>query len=146
MPTLTAALWCNSLMITLIDDGTAHEVEATIKDGRVLLSTAGLAALGWELHPEGLCREGLCIPVPPDAALESSDGVDLATLARLLDRPLAADLDERAAYLGVSAGERHRALRSLVAPDFELPALDGRLHRLSEHRGKKVLLVAYASW
>jgi hypothetical protein len=133
-------------MLILIDDGAAREVEAAVKDGRVRLAPAALAALGWELHPEGLCREGLCIPVPADAALETPEGVDLGTLARLLDRPLAVDVDERAAFLGVSARERQRALRSLVAPDFELPDLAGRHHRLSDQRGKKVLLVAYASW
>ena len=133
-------------MFTLIDDGAVHEIDATVRDGRVLLAPSALAALGWELHPAGLCREGLCIPVPDDATLETRDGVDLAALARLLDRPLALDLDERAAYLGVGAGERQRALRSLVAPDFALPDLAGRVRRLSEQRGKKVLLVAYASW
>jgi hypothetical protein len=133
-------------MFTLIDDGTVHEVDASVIDGRVVLSHDALAAIGWELHPEGLCREGLCISVPADAVLETSGGVDLVALATLLDRPLALDLHERVAYLGVSAGERQRALKSLVAPDFTLPDLSGRPHRLSDHRGKKVLLVAYASW
>lgn len=133
-------------MFTIIDDGSAHHVHATIDGGRVLLSHDALGALGWELHPEGLCREGLCIPVPASAELEVAGSVDLAALARVLDRPLALDLEERAAYLGVSAGERQRALKSLVAPDFALPDLSGRVHRLSEHRGKKILLVAYASW
>ena len=32
------------------------------------------------------------------------------------------------------------------APDFSLPDLAGRLHTLSDYRGKKVLLIAYASW
>ena len=32
------------------------------------------------------------------------------------------------------------------APDFTLPDLDGRPHTLSGHRGKKILLVAWASW
>jgi hypothetical protein len=134
-------------MFTLIDDGSPHEVDAAISDGRVVLSAAGLASIGWELHPEGLCREGLCVPVPEGAGLQTeSGGIDLQAFARVLDRPLALDLEERAGYLGVSAGERQRALASLVAPDFTLPDLAGRPHRLSDHRGKKVLLVAYASW
>ena len=37
-------------------------------------------------------------------------------------------------------------LTSLDAPDFSLPDLDGKMHSLSEHRGKKVLLVSWASW
>jgi hypothetical protein len=61
-------------------------------------------------------------------------------------RPLAIDRAEAVAYLGVSAADRAAALAALDAPDFTLPDLDGRRHTLSEHRGKKVLLVAYASW
>jgi hypothetical protein len=74
------------------------------------------------------------------------DGIDLAGLASLLQRPLALDVDERAGYLGVSARDRGERLASLAAPDFTLPDLAGRLHSLSEHRGRKVVLVAYASW
>ena len=133
-------------MFTLIDDGIAHEVEVMIENGRALLSPAALMTLGWELHPEGLCRDGLCIPVPAGAALDVGGRVDLAALAQVLDRPFAIDTAERAAYVGVSAGERQRALRSLVAPDFVLPDLAGRPHRLSDHRGKKILLIVYASW
>jgi peroxiredoxin len=33
-----------------------------------------------------------------------------------------------------------------MAPAFALPDLDGRRHRLSDHRGNKVLLVTWASW
>ena len=32
------------------------------------------------------------------------------------------------------------------APDFSLPDLSGRRHSLSGQRGKKALLIAYASW
>jgi hypothetical protein len=73
-------------------------------------------------------------------------GVERAARAREAGRPVAIDLLERAAYLGVAAAARAAALASLEAPDFTLPDLDGRLHTLSAHRGTKVLLVAYASW
>jgi hypothetical protein len=74
--------------------------------------------------------------------------VPLATVDALAagDRPLAIDREEGVAYLGVSARARAEQLASLQAPDFSLPDLQGRVHSLSEHRGKKVLLVAYASW
>jgi hypothetical protein len=62
------------------------------------------------------------------------------------DRPLAVDRDEGVAYLGETALVRATRLASLEAPDFSLPDLAGRRHSLSEQRGKKVLLVAYASW
>jgi hypothetical protein len=132
---------------TLIDDGRAVEVQASIDGENVRLSPEIVStALGWDVEPEGLCRDGLCVPVPGDVSLVSPDGVDLRALASVLDRPLAMDPAERAAYLGVSASDRARALTSLDAPDFSLPDLEGRRHSLSEHRGKKVLLVAYASW
>ena len=74
------------------------------------------------------------------------EGVDLAKRAEVGGRPVAVDVEERAAYLRVSASERARPLAALEAPDFTLPDLEGRLHSLSDHRGKKVFLVAYASW
>ena len=33
-----------------------------------------------------------------------------------------------------------------IAPDFQLTTLDGRNVSLSDYRGKKVLLAAWASW
>jgi hypothetical protein len=135
------------MAFTLLDGGRRHEVQARIADGRVRIAPGSLRdALGWEVHDGTLCNEALCVPVPEGAALEHAEGIDLDELARILDRPLALDLDERAAALGVGAGERGRALRSLQAPDFTLPDLQGRRHSLAEHRGRKILLVAWASW
>ena len=78
--------------------------------------------------------------------LDEAEGTAHAKRAETSGRAVAVDRDERAAYLGVSAAERAKALASLEAPDFRLPDLDGRRHSLSQHRGKKILLVAYASW
>jgi hypothetical protein len=131
---------------TVIDDGRPVEVTGVVTGDRVWLPAADLEpALGWALTVEGLCRDGVCVPrrVGPAAG---EQGIDLAELAETLDRPLALDVAERAACLGVSATDRAGALASLTAPDFSLPDLDGRAHALSEHRGKKILLVAYASW
>jgi len=80
------------------------------------------------------------------AEVGEREGVELAKLAEAAGRPVAVDCDERVAYLGVSAHERAQTLASLEAPDFTLPDLDGRRHSLLEHRGTKVLLVAYGSW
>ncbi len=132
---------------TIVDvEGAATQVPATISGERVRIGEDAVeTALGWTVAEEGLCRDGLCVPVRSDALL-APEGVDLADLAAALGRPLAVDLAERAAYLGAAAADRGRALAALEAPDFALPDLAGRVHRLSEHRGKKVLLIAYASW
>ncbi len=80
------------------------------------------------------------------AVLGSREGLERAQQAEAAGRPVAVDREERAAYLGIPAAQRAAALASLQAPDFTLPDLSGRPHSLSAQRGKKVLLVAYASW
>jgi hypothetical protein len=132
---------------TLLESDRVHEVSATISAGRVRIPAADIReGLGWELKPEGLCRGDVCVPVSDAASLATAAGVDLQALAEAIDRPLALDVTEGAAALGTALADRTAQLASLDAPDFSLPALDGTLHSLSEHRGKKVLLIAYASW
>jgi hypothetical protein len=130
---------------SLLDEGRVVALDVDIRGDQVWLSAAAVEeGLGWELTAEGLCREGIC--VPRRAATTDDSGITLADLAATLGRPLAVDVAERAACLGAAAAARAGALASLTAPDFSLPDLEGRLHSLSEHRGKKVFLVAYASW
>jgi hypothetical protein len=132
---------------TLLDDGRLVQTRAAVRsDGVRLAPEAVRAALGWELGPQGLCQGETCIPVRPEQGLSRPDGIDLVALAGALDRPLALDLDEHVAALGASAAERGARLRSLEAPDFTLPDVDGHLHNLGDQRGRKVLLLAWASW
>ncbi len=132
---------------TLIEAERAVPVEARVAGGQVLLEPASLKdGLGWEYHDGQLCSDAMCIPIAEERALLHDGGIELGAFARALDRPLAVDVEERAACLGASARERAQALASQHAPDFTLPDLDGREHSLSTHRGKKILLVAWASW
>jgi len=132
---------------TLLDETRAAPVDATVAADGVRLSPVAVRdALGWELKPQGLCKDDTCIPVPPSAALVRDGAIDLAALADLLGRPLALDAAEGAACLGVAATDRARTLASLDAPDFTLPDLDGRMHTQSAYRGKKIFLIAFASW
>jgi hypothetical protein len=131
----------------LLDETRAIAVTAAVDGATVRLAPSGLeAALGWTVKPEGLCRGATCVPTRSRPDLVTADGADLAGVAALLDRPLALDVEGGAAALGAAAHERAERLASLEAPDFTLADLDGRLHSLSDHRGKKILLVAYASW
>ncbi len=122
---------------TVIDEQQPHVLES----GDTLALDPSV--LGWQRKPEGLCRDEVCIPVPADVP---QGAIDAALLARLLQRPIAIDTDERVAAFAAPAAERAEALRSGMAPDFELPDVHGVLHRLSDFRGKKVVLYAYASW
>ena len=134
----------------LIDDGQEVSIAADVRQGRVLIAPDALKkGLGRELKPEGLCKDEICVPVRDREALvpdAQTAGVDLAAFAAALGRPLAVEPDASVAAIGVAPDERASQLATLEAPDFELPDLSGQTHRLSDHRGKKVLLVAYASW
>lgn len=95
---------------------------------------------GWQIKPEGACRGDRCIPLPEPA----SDSIDLATISRQLSMPLVHDEDAGLWALGpASAG---KALMSAQSPDLELPDWNGDTFRLSSLRGKKILLIAWASW
>ncbi len=132
---------------TLIDSGRSTLVDARIASGRVRIAKDDLRqAVGWELKPEGLCRGSVCVPVSDPSLLGDGREIDLQALAGALGCPLALDTDERAAALGTPASDRAASLANLEAPDFRLPDFEGTLHSLSEYRGKKVLLIAYASW
>jgi hypothetical protein len=108
------------------------------------------SASGWELKPHGACLGDVCIPIPPTHAPEfvrdSGREFNLAALARHLGQPVVHDDKNGVWYFGEAAATRRATLASLEAPDFELPDLDGKQHRLSDYRGRKVLLAAWASW
>jgi hypothetical protein len=132
---------------TVIDEHDAFEIEANIAGNRVTISRGTLAAtLGWKLEDRGLCRGDACVPIAGVEGIVGPEGIDLVLLAERLGRPLALDLEHRVAALAAAAQDRGGALASLEAPDFTLPDLSGGMHSLSDHRGKKALLVAYASW
>ena len=76
--------------------------------------------------------------------LRSGDGVDAVALWERLGWPVVRAGDDL--YLGEGAEVRAQALTGGVAPDFTLSDLQGTSHSLSDHRGKKVLLVSWAPW
>jgi hypothetical protein len=106
------------------------------------------AATGWAAKPEGLCKGEVCVPLPAGREREFVDGgrINLAALWRHLGQPAVRSERGHAWVLSESARERKAALASLEAPDFALPDPSGRMHRLSDYRGKKVFLVTWASW
>jgi hypothetical protein len=137
-------------MAILVTETTETVLAAAHVEGeRLWLSPGELeAATGWSSRPEGLCRGSMCVPIPLGREREflRGDQIDAAALWRHLGQPLVHSADGSAWVLGTGAAERAAALRSLEAPDFSLPDRTGRRHSLAEHRGKKVLLVSWASW
>ncbi len=70
---------------------------------------------------------------------------NLVTFARLVHQPVAHDEALAIWYFGLRSDQR-QGLSSLEAPDFTLPDINGKIHSLSDFRGKKVLLLTWASW
>ena len=102
-------------------------------------------ALGWVVKPEGLCRGPVCVPRHPDL-VRGGGAVDVAALARHRGQAVVHDAGRGTWVCGRSGELRAGVARSLEAPDFALPDLDGRVHRLADWRGRKVVLNSWASW
>ena len=132
---------------TLLHPEGRAQVKAATDGGGVRLAPETVGeVLGWQLRDEGLCRGDVCVPVRDRDALADDRGIDLEALADALGLPIAVDAEAGAAALGTPHADRAAELDSLEAPDFCLPDVSGQLHTLSDYRGKKVLLIAYASW
>ena len=119
-------------------------------DGSLWLAASEFRSLsGWELRPEGFCRSDRCVPLPTGREDEftnaASGQVNLSAFAALRMQPVVSDDEHRIRVIGRSAEAGGPTVGS-PAPDFALPDLDGVEHRLSDFRGRKVLLLSWASW
>ena len=132
--------------ITVLADETAT-VGGRWVDGRPVVDGPDLAtAIGWELKPEGLCRDEVCVPVRDRSTVEHDGGIDVAAAAEAVGRAALVDEASGSVVIGRPSSLRQQALRDRQAPEFVLPDLDGVDRALSDLAGKKRLLVAFASW
>ncbi len=137
-------------MVTVLTDGSEVRVGAARAEGEDLwLPRADVrGATGWSLEDRGFCRDQVCVPTPPGREAEFvRDGlVNVTAFWRRVEGAVLKDKAGSVWMLGESANRRAARLQSLVAPDFTLPDLDGNPHSLRDCRGRKVLLVTWASW
>jgi hypothetical protein len=138
----------------VIYDGIATEVSAPAEATNDLWVTLTdlKRATRFAVKPQGVCRDTLCFPLPKSRRAEfiSKKGAvnwfNLSAFARLIKQPVAADGKRAVWYFGPRSQEADVHLTSLEAPDFSLPDMSGKRHSLSDFRGKKVLLLTWASW
>jgi hypothetical protein len=131
---------------TVITDA-PRETAATIDGDAIRLpADTAEAATGWSLKPEGLCQGDICVPVHDRATIESDTGIDLVALADAVHQPLAIDRTAGVAALGHVPGGLSQTLDDDRAPDWTLPDLDGNLVSLADFKGRKKLLLTWASW
>jgi hypothetical protein len=140
-------------MVTVLSSNGTASIDGAHGDSRGLwVPVNALAQLGWELRPEGACRGDLCVPIPKarerDFVRDEPAGrmFNVSELAELRRQPVARTERGDVYAIGEPSDERAAALRGGLAPDFALPDLSGRVHRLSDYRGQKVFLVSWASW
>lgn len=104
------------------------------------------------LKPEGACLDDLCIPIPrgegSDFVVESEGETwfSLTAFARKVGQEYVADRESRVWSFGAVPAVRSSFLTRAQAPEFVLPDRQGEPVRLSEFRGRKVLLLSWASW
>lgn len=97
-----------------------------------LIVLSGLAVLGLVTYSYLYLESGQ--RVPPIKEVVTSDLIAQTSNGRFLDKRAQVQADEEAPQLGY------------LAPDFELADFNGRTVRLSDLRGKPVLLNFWATW
>jgi hypothetical protein len=139
--------------VVIYDDVATEVAVAPNSSTDLWITTSDLTrATRFVIKPQGVCRDELCFPLPKSRKAEfvSKKGAttwfNLSEFAQLIRQPVVADQKNGVWYFGARDAEQNGYLASLEAPNFTLPDLNGRMHSLTDFRGKKVLLVTWASW
>jgi len=98
----------------------------------------------FELKPQGACRADVCIPI--SKTMTRGSYFNLTAFARRVGEAVVVDKKERVWSFGEIPVLRGPFLTSRVAPDFAVPDRRGRIVHLSDFRGKKVVVLTWASW
>jgi len=98
----------------------------------------------FEVKPQGACRADLCIPIAKE--MVRGDYFDLTAFAKRIGQPVVADVDAAVWSFGEIQSLRGSFLEGRMAPDFTVPDRAGRPVHLADFRGKKVLVITWASW
>lgn len=144
----------NEIRSTVIYDDIVTELSSRSEAGELWIASSDLArATRFDLKPQGICHGEICYLLPQSPSQQSEflrdesgkSWFNLTAFARLTGQQVAYDASRSTWYFGVRSDQRVQ-LATLEAPDFTLPDMDGKLHSLSDFRGKKVFLVTWASW
>ncbi len=132
----------------------AVTVENTLADPTDLwVRSAELGRVnGFELKPEGACIDDICVPVRQDVdsdifvTRQGTQWFNVSELADRLNQPMVVDSDNGVWSFGAIPARRSSFLNKAVAPDFSLPDVNGNTIKLSDFKGKKIMLLTWASW
>ncbi len=130
------------------------EVSDTLSDPTDLwVSPEDLTRInGFVLKPEGACLDEICMVAREDVdggLVINRDGkkwFNVTELARKLQQAFVHDADTGVWSFGEIPVTRKSFLEAGMAPDFALKDRKGNVVRLSDFRGKKVMIITWASW
>ena len=138
-------------MIILANGNTTEIAQRTDAAERLWVRVGELpGATGWQMKPQGMCLGEMCVPLPDDKVEEwIADAEDwvwmcYSEFADMIGQKYARDGDVWS--LGSVPDVRRSGLELGIAPDFEVTELNGDTLRLSDFRGRKVVLFTWASW
>jgi peroxiredoxin len=135
----------------LARQGTLVIDRALIDGDELLVPKENVDAItGFELKSQGLCAGEVCIPIPSGAQwlTERDDTIyfNVSRFAQKVDQVFARDAEHNVWSFTAVPTVQTSPLMAGEAPDFTLPDRTGKIVRLSDFRGKKVLILTWASW
>ncbi len=96
----------------------------------------------FEVKPQGACRADVCIPL--SKTLKHGEWFILTGFARKIGETVVTD--QNVYSFGEIPVLRGGFYNSRIAPDFAVPDRKGKVVHLSDFRGKKALVITWASW
>ena len=135
----------------LANDKTTQITSLKNKESLWIKSTELKAATGFELKKSGACYDPLniCIPLLEEGFIQQekeNTWLNMSMLATKLGQACIANEDKTVWSLGLIPEVRKAMLETSIAPNFEMEDIHGDLVRLADCRGKKVLIVTWATW
>ena len=127
----------------LFGENTAALDKVRVIDQNLWVQKQDLARINeFEVKPQGACRADVCIPL--SKTLKNGDWFNLTGFAHKIGETVVTEKDV------YSFGEipvlRGSFYNSRIAPDFAVPDRQGKMVHLSDFRGKKALVITWASW
>lgn len=140
-------------VVTLFDGRTTQVADALLEADQLFVPLDTAAEVtGFDIKPSGACRGELCFPLRrqgADAVIVDRQGrsyLALTKWAEQLEQVVVHDDQQQVWSFGEIPQAVQAGLLSGAAPDFTLPDRSGKPVRLADFRGKKVMILSWASW
>lgn len=137
--------------VTILANEKVYKIANALIDGADLLIPYAKVqeVTGFEVKPQGMCAGTVsCFPAEASWTVKR-DGTsyfNLTQFAKKMNQVYAVDAEQNVWSFTPVPHPHTAPIITGAAPDFALPDRNGKIVRLSDFRGKKVVLVTWASW